>query len=167
MKSAIKNAFVILGIILLLILGLIHASTKLTYLEYSTISDKTDLPVPVNTAGTELTQSFAMPYDILDSISVRIGTNGKDNNSTWLFSLYDSSGTLIYQDTFNASSITDNSFYRIELGNRLRVNKGDEYSFTISAENVSPLTQLTFYTSADDGSLCCRIQGGDTDVWWY
>jgi hypothetical protein len=51
----------------------------------------------------------------------------------------------------------------IELDNRIKVTKGEKYSFSITAEEVTPISQLTFYTSADDGSLCCRIHGGDTD----
>ncbi len=81
--------------------------------------------------------------------------------------IYDPDGNLIYQDTFNASNIEDNSYYRIKLDQRLQVHKGEEYTFTICANTVSPLTKLAFYASSTDGAICSRVYGGDTDFWWH
>ncbi len=85
-KRTFKYCLFLLIMILMLVLGFFYSNTRLTYIEYSNISTNIDKTIPIETVGTELTQSFNMPYSILDSIAIRIGTYGQDNNSIWLFS---------------------------------------------------------------------------------
>jgi len=77
----------------------LHSNTRLTYLEYKTVNEKNDTFIALNANGSELRQEFIMPYDIFDSIALQIGTFARDNNSTWQFSLMDSSGKTLYEDT--------------------------------------------------------------------
>ena len=123
-----------------------------------------------------------MPYDIFDSVAVQIGTYGHDNNSIWQFSLYDASGNVLYQDSFNASQIEDNGYYRHKIKKRLGVRKGDLYYFSITAKDVSDLSKFAFYASSGDNpentaltyngqntenTLCFKVYGGDKDHWWH
>ena len=174
-------AFVVLFI--LYILGLRHSDTRLTYLEYSSVNEKKDTFIALNANNDELKQEFIMPYDIFDSVSIQIGTFAHDNNSVWIFCLSDSSGKVLYEDSFNASRIEDNQYYRHKIDKKLGLKKGDKYYFTIKAQDVSDLSKLAFYVSlgnntarqtkllyngaAVDSTLCFKIYGGDKDYWWH
>lgn len=180
-KRYLCMSIIVLLLAAVMVLGLRYSSARLTYLEYSSVSDSTDSNIPFENNGDVFLQHFVMPYDILDSVSIRIGTYDRDNNSDYLFSLYDSNGLLLYSDTFNASHITDNEYYRIEFDKRLRLIKGNEYSFSITSNNVTSLSNIALYISEESGPagaslyhngelqngyLNCRIYGGDADSWW-
>ncbi len=172
----------ILILVLLYVAGLCHANTRLTYLEFTNVNEKNDLYIELDSNGDELKQEFIMPYDIFQYISVQIGTFGKDNNSTWRFSLSDSTEKVLYEDTFDASRIEDGEYYRHRIKKKLSVKKGELYSFTISAVDVSDISKLAFYASSGnvaegtrltrneeivDNTLCFKVYGGDRDYWWH
>ena len=179
-KRKYLMAFIVLAI--LYILGIWHSNTRLTYLEYTSVNEKTDTYIALGTNDDELKQEFEMPYDIFDSISIQIGTFERDNNSTWLFTINDSSGKVLYEDSFNASRIEDNGYYRHIIDKKLSLIKGDNYYFTIRARDVNDLSKLAFYVSSGnnaeqavllhngepiDNTLCFKVYGGDRDYWWH
>ncbi len=183
MFKGMKKYIVSVSILILLyVLGLRHAGTRLTYLEYTTVNERNDASITLAANNAELKQEFVMPYDIFSLVSLQIGTYSRDNNSTWKFSLMDSSGKVLYENEFNASGISDGTYYRHKLDKKIRVNKGDTYSFSITAKDVSEISSLAFYASAGnnaentalrhngelvDNTLCFKIYGGDRDYWWH
>lgn len=177
-KSYVRATLVI---IFLLYVGLAYAKTKLTYLECVSLNSKNETYIEIASDGLNLTQSFVMPYDVLDSISVQIGTFQKDNNSTWSFSIFDDSHNLIYQNEFNASLIEDNEYYKCKLNKRIRVQSGSKYFFSINSLDASDISKLAFFVSDGcaldgetlyfnenkvNGTLCFKVYGGDVDYWW-
>ncbi len=180
MKKYLKYIVIVVLLSVLFCIGYTNSKTRLTYLEYASVNESADTIIPVDRVGCVLRQEFLMPYDVFDSIAVQIGTYGRDNNSTWRFTLYDSHGIELYSDTFNASLITDNGYYRHELDKRLLVNKGELYAFSITPEDVSEISSLAFYATVNnvdntslivdgdsaEGALCFRVYGGERDNWW-
>lgn len=169
-------------IVVFIVLGVLWASKKLTYLEYTTENAQSDIWIELNANGDSFAQDFISPYEMLEGISVQIGTFARDNNSMWDFKLVESnSNKILYNDDFNASQIQDNGYYKIEFKHALRVNKGKKYSFVITAKDVSEISSLAFYASNEsiipevlrqngseiDADLCFRIYGGDSDYWWF
>ena len=182
MRKKCKYFYIVLAVLVLYVTGLIRSNTRLTYLEYTTVNDKNDMIIILNESGHELKQEFIMPYDIFDSISVQIGTFQRDNNSVWSFSLQDSSGKVLYEDTFNASRIVDNAYYRHKIDKKLSVTRGEKYYFSITAKKVSDISSLAYYVSAEnnageatlkyngdiiDNTLCFKVYGGNRDYWWH
>lgn len=152
-----RSCILIFFVLLMLFAAGMHLSmTKLTYLEYITINDVNDTYITPVLTEKELIQEFIMPYDILDSISIQIGTFQKDSNSTWQFSITDNSRTIIYQDSFNADLVSDNEHYKYNLNKKLILQKGDKYFIHISATDISNMC----------GNPCFKIYGGDIDYWW-
>lgn len=182
MKKKHKYIFAIIVLIVIYIFGLKYSCTRLTYLEYTTINEKNDTYIVLDKNENELKQEFIMSYDILDSISVQVGTFQRDNNSRWIFSILNSSGKTLYTDTFNASRLEDNKYYRHKINKKLNVIKGDKYYFSIKAKDVSNLSKLAFCVSSKnniedtilihngnivDNTLCFKIYGGNRDYWWH
>lgn len=155
----------------------------MTYKEYKEFNTSNDAYVELSDNGEKLTQEFNMPYGILDSISIQIGTFARDNNSSWNFYISEvDTGKIVYEDTFNASLIEDGGYYHQELKRRITVGKGKKYSYTIVAEDVNKISSLAFYKSSiskiDDallfhngtiinGTMCFKVYGGDIDYWWH
>lgn len=154
---------------------------KLTYLEYSDINRNADTFITVNANHDVLVQDFFMPYDIMQGLSLKIGTFSRENNSEWDVSLLNpGDSTVLYKKHFNASLLKDNGDYYIEFSKKLRLTKNKKYQVKISPTDVNADTSLAYYVSngAKDslnlsfngrnygGTLCLRIYGGDTDFWW-
>lgn len=182
MKGKIKYIFALIFLVVFFVIGIWCSNTKLTYLEYTNVNEKADSYIVLEENGKELRQEFIMPYGIIDSVSFQLGTFGRDNNSEWGFVLSNSSGKVLYKDTFNAIKFEDNGYYRHKLDKRIKVNKGEKYSFTITANDVTALSSLAFCVSNGnnnpntlltqngeivDSSLCFKIYGGDVDYWWH
>lgn len=181
-KGTKKYFLVVFIMAILYVIGLLHSNTRLTYLEYTTVNEMSDTYISLQANENELKQEFIMPYDIFESISIQIATFAQDNNSTWQFTLSNSSGEVLYEDTFNASRIEDNVYYRHKIDKKLSVIKGDRYYFSITAKDVSDLSKLAFYVSTGknagetvlthngevvDNTLCFKVYGGNKDYWWH
>lgn len=182
MKNKKYYALAIGGLFIFWMLGLNFAQTKLTYLEYTSFNASSDSYINIKSNGEELKQEFLMPYDILDSISIQIGTFSRDNNSDWLLSIKNNNGETIYEDIFNASLIEDGEYYQHRLNRKINMDRGEKYSLSIKAKNVKSISGLVFYTYGSsvvediglyydenliDSNLCFRVYGGDIDYWWH
>ena len=180
-KGKGKYLIAVIVTVILYVAAFLHSNTRLTYLEYTTGNESYDTFIALGTNEDELRQEFVMPYEIFDSVSVKIGTFGRDNNSTWQFSLLDASGNVLYEDTFNASKLEDTAYYRSKTDRKIKVTKGDTYYFSIKAKDVIALSSLAFYVStgnnggkavltqngeAIDNTLCFKVYGGNRDHWW-
>ena len=167
--------------VLLFFVGIYWTSTKLTFLEQTSINDREDFFVTLDSDDSELCQEFIMPYEIIDSIAIKIGTFDRDNNSSWIFSLYGPKGETIYEGPLYAIKLNDGDYFRYEFDNRITVTKGERYSFTIRAEDVDEISGLSFSIGEaeentdlpmtvdgerHDGVLCFKVYGGDRDYWW-
>lgn len=167
-----------------LFVGYQQAARKITYKEYKNLGNlEGELTgIAIQSNNDELRQTFDMPYDIVTSIAIQIGTFARDNNSEWNVYLYET-GTekSVYTDHFNASLITDNDYYEIKLKRNVRVNINQKYTVVIQAQNVDEDSALAFYidtkagTEGNDlyhagekisGQLVARIYGGEIDYWW-
>lgn len=182
--SKSKIVLVLAAAIVMLLIGYKWATTKLTYKEYTAFGDSgnelTTISVDTN---DELRQTFDMPYDIVTSIAVRIGTFDRDNNSEWRIYLCEAeSNQVVAQKRFNASLIADDSYYEIKLPKNVRVSRDHKYTLVIQAERVSEDSQLAFYVDPNSesdgnylsyageiipGQLVTKVYGGNVDYWWF
>ena len=170
----------ILTLIYITVLSVFLVRNHLTYLETSAVNLDHDTYIIINSPNDELIQDFVMPYDIIQGISVQIGTFARDNNSEWNISLTDPSGRVYFSRHFNASLLQDNGFYYAETDRNIRLEKNSRYQVRISASKASFDSALAFYVSRKaknsllltkggqsyDGTLCFKILGGDPDPWW-
>ena len=127
------------------------ARGRLTYLEFTTVNEQCDYFETLRLPGEQVRQEFTAPYDMLDSVSILIGTFAKDNNSTWNFALEDETGKVLYQDRFHASLLENNAYYRHQFKHRVKAEKGARYWFCIAAADVSDVSALAFYRSDTTG----------------
>lgn len=173
-----QNFFYIIALIIIYILGLRYADTRLTYLEHTSFTENNDGYIVLSENGASIKQGFIMPYDTLDSVSFLTGTFDRDNNSEWQFSLSDKTGHMLYKDTFNGSTLKDNDYYRLKTDKRLKVKKGEQYYITIQAKDVVDMSSIAFYIASGgndlelngqptDSTLCLKVYGGDRDYWWH
>lgn len=183
--TTIKIGIIFVCTIAAIFIGYHCTITTLTYKEYKSFGSVEDrsTSIELEKDGDQLSQTFTMPYDILNSIGVMIGTFGKDNNSEWNVFLYESeSNKEVYQGHFNASLMSDNEYYEIKMGKNLRVKRNQEYTVIIQARNVNSSSKLAFYidlNSDTEGNILChteeeipgqlvtRIYGGNVDYWWF
>lgn len=179
-----KKILFLLGIVTLVyvtVLGVFLARNHPTYLEYATINSDRDSYITINNKNEALVQDFVMPYDVIHGISVQINTFARSNNSGWNVALTDSDNKVLYYYThFDASQIPDNSYFYIEFNHNIRLTKNGRYQLRISASSVNDGTALAYYVSGKakdnlsltfggrsyDGTLCMKIHGGDSDLWW-
>lgn len=171
---------IVIALVLFTSIGLPWANKKLTYIEYTSMNSQSDTCVQLANNGEMLTQEFTMPYNIIEGISVKIGTYARDNNSMWHVKLSDENQKIVYQDDFNASQIEDNCYYKIKFKHNQKVTKGNIYTLSIVAEDVSDLSNIAFYVSQAstidgkmfinnqkmDADLCFEVYGGEKDYWW-
>lgn len=181
-KHMMQMAFWILIAVIIAFIGYGIVSTKLTFKEYKSYGQEGNQWIEVASNGDSISQTFIMPYEILHSVAIKVGTYGRDNNSEWIFYLFEAStGKEVYQRKFNASLIEDQSYYEIEVDRNIKVNKGAEYIVVIQATDVSETNALAFRAEFDDNAqetslyhgeellsanLCFRVYGGDPDYWW-
>ena len=174
--------FILITVILFALAGIPWAGNKLTYIENTSMNVQADSYsyVLLQNSGDTLTQEFEMPYDIIEGISVQIGTFSRDNNSLWRVMLMDEDHKAIYANDFSMINAEDNSYYKIKFKHKLRVTRGKKYELAIVAEEVNDLNNVAFYTSQNstlDGKmlinnqksgsdLCFKVYGGDKDYWW-
>ncbi len=172
----------IISIIFLFSVSIYILQNKLTYIEFKSFNTSNDTYITIENDGEVLEQTFIMPYEIINGVSIQIGTFDRDNNSNWEFQLVDrTNNEIVYDDVFNASLMTDNGYNRIKFDRNIRVNKDEEYSFRIIANEVSSISKLAFYNSNKsqiengelyyngdtiDSDLCFKVYGGDADYWW-
>lgn len=179
-----KILILIVTAVVLLGAGCFLLSRKLTYLENAYFSFASDDVISVDTIGTELRESFVMPYDAIRAITVKIGNYQRDSNSKWEMILEDKNGNEIYSKKFGFLDAMDEQYYTIELGGFINVNKGEQYTVTFRAIDISDGNKIGFYWNGEkniysekselyhegeymEGTLCMTIQGGDTDWFWY
>ena len=167
-----------------LLVGYQKAATKLTYKEYRNLGNSEGelTGITIQSDNEELRQTFDMPYDIVTSIAIKIGTFARDNNSEWDVYLYET-GTdqKVYEGHFNASLISDNDYYEIKFKKNVRVDQNQKYTIVIRSQSVDENSALAFYIDTNPGTgeydlyhagekipgqLVARIYGGDVDYWW-
>ena len=179
-----SKAVYIVGVILLLsvfFVGWMWSRTKLTYLEYKTMNEASDIYLEIDENEESISQQFIMPYDIMNGISLKIGAYARNNNSRWLLEVSElNTGKEVCSKEFNASCVKDCAFNYFEFDRNVRVKKGQVYTITIKALDVQRDTCLAFFASASsvleeecyynnaqvDNDLCLMVYGGDSDPWW-
>lgn len=185
LKDSPMNKKFLFGFVLLLFVAVMSVwsvRNKLTFLEYSDISNGSEDVITVNDVHVVLRQDFVMPYEIMHGLSIKIGTFGRVNNSEWDVAVTDpKTHKALYSKHFNASLLTDNGYYYIEFDKNIRLTKNSKYQIRISASKVNNDTSLAYYvakTATESGlsltvagknyesALCIKIYGGDSDSWW-
>lgn len=154
---------------------------RLTYIENEFFNEHCGDFIEINENGDSISQEFTMPYEILYSVSLDVGTFGRINNSDWEASVVDKeSGKILESVKFNAKTIEDNNYFDIVLSKKHKVKIGQKYILKIQALNVSSDSSLAFFTSKNSQikspcvyndknsgkELCLKISGGKTDFWW-
>ena len=181
-KKKYYIAIIALIYTLIAIIGIKHYNTKLTYIETEFLNDSSDRLIQVCDNETEIIQKFKSNYELISGIELKIGTNGRINNSKWNISIVDPlnektlCNTIVY-----ASQITDGNYNNIEFDNRnIKIIKNKSYEIHISSIDADELSSLAFFSSASNvidgeltvnglnqvGSICMKINGGDIDYWW-
>ena len=174
----------IIVIVLILFVSLFAFRNKLTYLEFTTINEKSEKYIELNKPGQEIVQEVIMPYDIMAGFSIKINTFARDNNSEWEIFIKDKENEkIVYKNHFNASLIIDNEYYYIKFNKNIKLNKNKVYEIHITPKSVNDKTSIAFYSSdtkedknesetlfingvAHNELLCLKIYGGDADYWW-
>lgn len=175
-----KFIFFSIAFIYITAFAVLSVWNKLTYLEYSDINQSPDSAIVIASNQQALIQDFVMPFDFIQSLSVRIGTFGRNNNSEWRVELFSpDTHRIYYSGHFNATRAPE-GYYNVAFGKNIRLTKNARYQVRISANSVNSDNALAFYVSKGvrdnlslsfggksyDGTLCIRIFGGDVDYWW-
>lgn len=159
-------------------------SKKLTYLETAYMTYSEDDVISINENSNFIEERFQMPYDIFDSFSVQIANGQRDSNALWKAYLLTDDGTIIAQKEFGFFDATDNAFYEVDFGKRLKVDKGEFYRIRIESLGVEDGNKIGFYIGYDtnthsqnaslyfngnlvSGNLRLIINGGDQDYFWF
>lgn len=157
--------------------------TKLTYIETNWFDYSSNELINVLDSHSKVRQEFIAPYDLLNRISVQVGTFSRTNNSQWEINILDSKKQkIIFHTVINASKMVDNAFFDINFnGKNLKLTKGNLYELQIGSINANEQSGLAFYVANQSifenaslylngilqtGSLCMRVYGGDIDWWW-
>lgn len=171
-----------LALCLLLLWGLDRADRRTTYIESSQMNISGDSSIAVADNKTVLRQEFVMPYELLTELSFKTGTFGRNNNSFWRLVVTEkNSGKPIFENSFNASQVSDGAYYSVPVGTAKRVKKGELYTLAIQSENATGNSALAFYVSegdayregqlylneeATDKDLCFQVYGARRDAFW-
>ncbi len=180
-----KRLFVLSILIFAVIFAFIAFKSiyKLTYSEFRTFGNTTaNKNIVLSGLDQNITQEFEMPYDMLQGISIKVGHIDRDANFAGEFSIVDcSNNKVIYKDSVNINSASDNNYHFIKLKNKVKLNKKNKYRLEICAKEDKTNTGLNFAISdgscqegselhhngnAINGSLCFKVHGGDFDFWW-
>lgn len=168
---------------LLVILCAFMASGKITYLENPDFSNAKENIIEVNSVGTELEETFTMPFELVKTFTVLVSNYGKDNNSRWEFVLQDASGNTVAKKRFNFTDAGDGQFYKINLDRTVRVKKDEVYTIKLKALKINDVNKMAFFTDSKgskyaegallsvdrvsrEGTLCMTVQGGNIDYFW-
>ncbi len=181
-----KNKIIGIAIIFLslLFIGYILFANKLTFLESAYLSYSSDDVITIDVEGIVIEERFEMPYDILRSVSFKIGNYQRDSNSEWKLQISTLSGQDIVSKQFGFYDAIDNNYYLIDFGKNIRVEKGEIYRLSIQAINVDDGNKIGFYRGYNSniysqssslfvngeitpGILCISINGGEQDYFWY
>ena len=161
--------------------GLFYAERKLTYTEHRSFNARNDAAAAADAEGDVIEQEFVMPYDVLDSVSVRIASVPEDGSGLRLSVREADGGRMVYAAEADADLLRDDSYFRFRAGTGRKVKKGGRYVFSVSAAEgaFSPFSlsasdgsvlegaSLRLSGAEIDGDLCFRIFGGDIDHWWH
>ncbi len=168
--------------LLILVMGINNSRTRLTYREYQHYIDANEISVVISSPEEVLEQDFEMPYEVINGVSIRIGTFGRDNNSDWNIEIVEKeTGNVVYSKLFDASLLADNFLQTFEFDENVSVTKGDMYTLRISSANVQPGSQMQFWCADGyyfgegatrfNGNVCpyslsMSVWGGEKDNWW-
>lgn len=177
-----KFLYVICLFLIVILIGIISYRNKLTYIEYTALTEQADEYIEIKDAKSTITQRFIAPYNILNKVSLKIGTYARINNSQWIIDIVDTTNNKkVLHKIISAGQIVDNSFYDIKLSSNIALSKGRLYELHISSLNANEYSSLAFYKSSSSivnnsmlfidgvkqsGALCFNIYGGERDLWW-
>lgn len=107
------------------------------------------------TAGTSVKQKFKATENDMNGVELFFATYGtRDNNSTYVLTILDKKGDIVFENRINGNEISDNSFYSLSFDN-VDNSKGEEY--TISIESVDALNDncisLWINENSDESSV--------------
>lgn len=166
---------------IVLLAGIFQQKDRLTYLERYNLNVRQEMDLVMHDERDVLRQDFVMPYDMIHSVEIRIGTNARVNNSQWEISIVDPADNhVVCSQIMYASLIVDDEYYSVAFDHNTHVRKGETYTLMIRPLQVTENTGLTFYASTtavegnelylddeqQDGRLCLKVYGGDPDYWW-
>lgn len=169
--------------VLFLIIGGYFFSTKLTFLETAYLTHSTNDVICVDKSDMVIEERFKMPFDVVESISVKIGNYQRDSNSVWNLELLTDAGEKVVSKEFGFYDAADNNYYKIDFGKKVHVRKNAFYRFRLCSVEVNNENKIGLYLGYEKnvhseasnllvdgeltpGILCMSINGGDKDVFW-
>ncbi len=176
-----------IGSILLLVIAiffLYQSTKKVVYLEYERYGELCDQLLEVCDNNTFIEQEFSIPYQMFYGISVRIGTYGRENNSTYELIITDkTTNEIVTSMEFNTTQAKDDLFYELLLDSPIKVENTHKFSAKIKAKSlVNGENGVAFYAdlgkeNANNGdlyykevlqnaNLCMNVYGGNTNQFW-
>lgn len=182
MRKYLKGTIVVLFIIVALFVGAGSIRNKLTYLEYQYINE---IPygvdngyVEVTQNGQKLIQEFISPYELLDSVEIRVQLQEHDNNSRWRLELKQKDATsCLMSEIVGAGGNT--GYLVVDFPDVIETTPGEVYELHIEAIHVTEDTGLAFLINGQDnlkvfsgegktyeGALSLKVYGTDKDNWW-
>lgn len=183
MNLSRKRQWILFSIIYIIALlaGILLQRDRLTYLERYNLNARQEMDLVMHDGEDVLQQDLVIPYDMINSVEIRIGTNAQVNNSQWEISIVDpTDNQVVCSQVMYASLVVDDEYYSVTFDHNTHVRKGDTYTLTIRPLQVTENTGLTFYASTtavegnelylndeqQAGRLCLKVYGGDPDYWW-
>lgn len=178
-----KIIVVFLIYILLLLLEFFIFSTKISYLETAYMTYGADDVITVRDDNMMIEQGFEMPYDIIESVSLKIGNFQRDSNSRWNLQLVTNEGKIIVSKEFGFYDASDNHDYKVHFGRKIRVEQGAFYWIKIQPVTVEEGNKIGFYIGnmptefsesssliingvPTSGMMFLIINGGEQDYFW-
>jgi hypothetical protein len=181
-----KKDILFVCIMLLVIIGIVYigydvSSRRLTYIDHINIGNSDDGEYVTINSGETICQYFYSPYEIIDRVSIKIGTFNRTNHSVYQISVVDDRDNTVMTKNIYTSQVTDGDYYDVRMDG-IALSKNERYSVVIKPLNVYSGSEIAFYKSKgaqEDFALCIngieqgekvcmsiKLYGYDKDSWW-
>lgn len=170
--------------VLLVFIFWLIASEQLTYKESSNNikSVESNTPIGEITSDIYVEQGFVSPVQVIDNISLKFATYGRENTCSIRVSLIDAlSNSVIESWNIEGSSLKDNEFVELWLNKPLFDTYNNRYTIRIESDNAYPGNSVTLWYNNEKisnegmdlfvndtdiyGTLCFEVKG--RDVIWF
>ena len=95
-RSRIKYSIIVALLVIVAFFGIYSNRNKLTYIENKFFNERSEDFIEINKNGDSVLQEFTMPYEILYSVSLNVGTFARQNDSIWEANIINKKSGEIY-----------------------------------------------------------------------
>lgn len=117
---------------------------------------------PVFSQDTEISQSFVSSNKGLKGVEFYFATYGRNNNSSFLITIVDSDGRIVYQNEIDASTLQDNVYFGATFEEEAD-SKGREYTAVIKGIDGNKDNSPTIWIYAPNNQPAAVVNGEEMD----